>query len=55
MTIKEALAEYFDGAEGDTIKKVLVSGLEASGDTIADVIADSAGGSDSDSDSDSEE
>lgn len=41
MTIKSSLIDYLGAtAEGDTIAKVLRSGLDADGDTIGKVIAD---------------
>lgn len=48
MTIKEKLVEYLgDSAEGDTIAKVLRSGLDAEGDTIAKIVASAASESES--------
>lgn len=41
MTIRTSLIEYFGETEGDTIAKVLRSGLDAEGDTIEGVISDS--------------
>lgn len=41
MTIRTSLIDYLgDSAEGDTIGKVLRTGLSAEGDTIAELIAD---------------
>lgn len=43
MTIKSSLIDYLgEGAEGDTIGKVLKSGLEAEGDTISKIVSDAA-------------
>lgn len=43
MTIKSSLIDYLgSSAEGDTIGKVLKSGLGAEGDTIGAIVADAA-------------
>ena len=44
MTIRTSLIDYLgDSAEGDTIGKVLRTGLSAEGGTIAELIADASG------------